>query len=115
MNKEASEATPPESSPRQLWEILVPTVRNDGRPFRLRYHRVWDERVKAVCGGLTIVAPVRGVWVSQESETFKERMIPVRIMCTREEIMVIAFMSKDYYEQLAIMVYLVSAEVLIIE
>ncbi len=103
------------SESRQLWEILVPTIRNDGRPFRLRYHRVWDERVKAISGGLTIVAPVRGVWVSPDSETFKERMIPVRIMCTKTEIMAIARMSKDYYEQLAIMVYLIATEVYIID
>lgn len=98
----------------QLWEILVPTVRNDGRPFRLRYHRVWDERVKAISGGLTIVSPVRGVWVSPTQEVFKERMIPVRIMCTKDEILAIATMSKTYYEQEAIMVYLVSAEVFIV-
>lgn len=104
-----------EETSRGLWEILVPTVRNDGRPFRLRYHRVWDEKVKAISGGLTIVAPVRGTWVSSEDETFKERMIPVRIMCSRDEIMEIARMSKKYYEQIAIMVYLVSSEVYIVE
>jgi hypothetical protein len=106
--------TAPQVETPQLWEILVPTVRNDGRPFRLRYHRVWDERVKAISGGLTIVSPVQGVWVSPTQETFKERMIPVRIMCTREEIVSIAYMSKTYYEQEAIMVYLVSPEVFII-
>lgn len=99
---------------KKLWEILVPTVRNDGRPFRLRYHRVWDEKVKSISGGLTIVAPVRGVWVSPDDETFKERMIPVRIMATREEIMAIAEMTKVYYEQLAVMVYLVADEVFIV-
>jgi hypothetical protein len=99
----------------KLWEILVPTVRNDGRPFRLRYHRVWDERVKAIAGGLTVVTPVRGTWVSPESETFKERMIPVRIMCSRDEILKIAQMSKIYYEQKAIMVYKVSDEVFIVD
>lgn len=115
MSETSNETKAVETAPRQLWEILVPTVRNDGRPFRLRYHRVWDERVKAISGGLTIVSPVNGVWVSPSDETFKERMIPVRIMCTKDEIIDIAHMSKDYYEQLAIMVYLVSTEVFIIE
>lgn len=99
---------------KELWEILVPTVRNDGRPFRLRYHRVWDERVKELSGGLTIVSPVKGTWVSPDRVTYKERMIPVRIMCTRSEIMEIAEMSKKYYEQLAVMVYRVSDEVYVI-
>lgn len=98
-----------------LWEILVPTVRNSGKPFRTRFHRVWDERVKKISNGLTIVAPVKGVWVSKDGETYKERMIPVRIMCSKEEIMEIAHMSKKYYDQLAIMVYKVSDDVFIVE
>ena len=93
----------------------MPTVRNDGRPFRLRYHRVWDAKVKAISGGLTIVAPVRGVWIPPTKEEFKERMIPVRIMCTRSEILEIARMSKTYYEQEAIMVYKVSDDVFIVD
>lgn len=108
--------TPEEiKSDTQLWEILVPTVRNSGKPFRLRYHRVWDNKVKAIAGGLTIVSPVTGVWVSRDSETFRERMIPVRIMCTRTEIMEIAVMTKIYYEQLAVMIALVATEVFIVE
>ena len=102
-------------SNRKLWEILVPTVRNDGRPFRLRYHRVWDARVKAISGGLTVVAPVRGTWISPSEEEFQERMIPVRIMCTREEILAIAKMSKSYYEQEAMMVYKISDEVFLVD
>lgn len=109
------EATASETAEQHLWEILVPTVRNDGRPFKLRYHKVWDEKIKAISGGLTIVPPVNGVWVSPENETFKERMIPVRIMCTRDEIMAIAEMSKVYYEQEAMMVYRVSTEVYIVD
>jgi len=93
-----------------LWEILVPTVRNDGRPFRLRYHRVWDEKVKAISGGLTIVKPVVGTWISDEGDEYKERMIPVRIMCSKEEVVEIAAMTKKYYDQLAVMVYKVSDE-----
>jgi len=113
---DGSEIAPDDDeSTQHLWEILVPTVRNDGRPFRLRYHKVWDERVKAISGGLTIVPPVNGVWVSPDEETFEERMIPVRIMCTREEILSIAQMSKEYYEQEAIMVHRVSREVYIID
>ena len=102
-----------------LWEILVPTVRNpteDGKisPYRTRYHRVWDAKVKDIAGGLTVLTPVKGTWVSADDETFQERMIPVRIMCTRTEILEIAQMSKVYYEQEAIMVYKVSDEVFIV-
>lgn len=98
-----------------LWEILVPTVRNDGRPYRLRYHRVWDERVKGISGGLTVVTPVRGTWLSPTGEEFKERMIPVRIMCSEEEILDIAHMTRKYYDQEAVMVYRVSDHCLIVD
>ena len=98
----------------EMWEILVPTVRNDGRPIRTRFHRVWDEKVKAVSGGLTIIKPVNGVWVSDEGEEFKERMIPVRIMCSKDEIFEIAKMTKKYYDQLAVMIYKVSEEAYIV-
>lgn len=96
------------SSPKSLWEILVPTVRNDGRPYHLRYHRVWDKRVKEIAGGLTIVAPVKGTWVSSRGEEFVERMIPVRILTTREAIEAIAKMTKEYYEQEAVLAYEIS-------
>ena len=104
----------------KLWEILVPTVRNPDEtgkisPYRTRYHRVWDAKVKAISGGLTVLPPVKGTWVSAGDGTFEERMIPVRIMCTREEIMEIAQMTKGYYNQLAVMVYKISEEVYIIE
>lgn len=112
MSENNSSNTGAESIP--LWEILVPTIRNDGRPYRLRYHRVWDARVKDITNGLTVVTPVHGTWVSPEGEEFKERMIPVRIRCSREDILKIAHMSKTYYDQLAIMVYKISDECLIV-
>lgn len=97
----------------QLWEILVPTVRNDGRPFRTRYHRVWDAKVREITGGLTIMPVAKGQWLSRDGELFSERMIPVRIACTREQIEQIIDMSLVYYGQLAVMAHKVSDEVII--
>lgn len=96
-----------------LYEILVPTKNNEGKPFRTRYHRVWDSKVRAMTGGLTLVPPVKGEWISAEGELFRERMIPVRIACTPEQIEQIADMTAKYYNQLAIMYYLISKEVII--
>jgi|DEB0MinimDraft_6_1074348.scaffolds.fasta_scaffold38484_3 hypothetical protein len=95
----------------RLFEILVPTVRNDGRPIRTRFHKVWDEKVKAITRGLTVMPVARGQWVSPEDEEFTERMIPVRIMATDDEMDKIVNMSAKYYEQLAIMFYVISEEV----
>lgn len=95
-----------------FWEILVPTRRNDGRPIKTRFHRVWDKKVKTITGGLTIMpASVNGHWVSPEGITFTERMIPVRIVATRKQMKEIASMSLKYYDQEAIMYYVLSPEV----
>ena len=102
-------------STRELWEILVPTVRLDGRPFRTRYHRVWDAKVREISGGLTILTPAKGQWVSSEGEFFAERMIPVRIIASREEILKIADITIDYYDQEAVMAYRISDNVMIRE
>lgn len=96
----------------QMWEILVPTVRmSDGKPYRTRYHRVWDTKVRAISGGLTILSPAKGQWVARDGELFVERMIPVRIMCTEEQIDAIIKMTIKYYDQLAVLAYRLSDNV----
>jgi hypothetical protein len=102
-----------EKNAKQLWEILVPTIRKDGRPIRTRFHRVWDEKIRAITGGLTIMPVGKGQWVSPSGETFLERMIPVRIACTREQLDVIIDLTIKYYEQEAVLAYLVSETVII--
>lgn len=92
----------------QLWEILVPTIRNNGRPIRTRCHRVWDRKVREISGGLTILPPARGQWVCPKGELFTERMIPVRVAATAEEIEAIADFTAKFYDQLAVMYYRVS-------
>lgn len=93
-----------------LWEILVPTVGNDGTPFSLRHHRNWDAFVTDLVGGLTLVKPVRGTWVDPDtSVAYTERMIPVRILCTQEQITEICKETARMYDQLAIIASLVAA------
>ncbi len=97
---------------KELWEILVPTVRNDGRPFRTRFHRVWDRKVEAISGGMTITPPGKGTWV-HEGQAVRERMIPVKVMCTREQIEEIVDLTLEYYDQIAVMAYRVSDEIIL--
>lgn len=96
-----------------LWEILVPTVRNDGRPIRTRCHRVWDEQVRKLSGGLTILTPAKGQWVSPKGELYAERMIPVRIKCCDRVMHLIADMTAKFYEQHAVFFYKISDKVFI--
>lgn len=92
----------------EIWEILVPTIRNDGRPIHARFHRVWDAKVREVTGGLTIFPVAKGQWIHTDGKLFAERMIPVRIACTREQMDAIISMTMKYYEQLAVMAYRIS-------
>lgn len=99
--------------PRQeLWEVLVPTVSNAGKPYRTRFHRVWDAKVEKISGGLTIHLPTKGKWV-HEGATIAERMIPVRIMCSRAQIEKIIDLTLEYYDQIAVMAYRVSDEIIL--
>lgn len=98
---------------KKIWEILAPTVMPDGKPIRTKRHREWDLRVRRVSGGLTVMQAARGQWVSPDDELFSERMIPVRIVCTRREIDTIADMTAAFYEQKAVMYYCISNEVCI--
>jgi hypothetical protein len=99
---------------KEMWEILVPTQYNDGRSIKTKYHRVWDSQVYRITGGLTILTPTKGKWVSPMSgKLFEEKMIPVRIVCTREQINTIIDMTMEYYDQEAILAYKIATEVIL--
>lgn len=98
-----------------LWEVLVPTVSNTGKPFSVRHHRQWDAMVKNIAGGMTLVQPVRGSWVDPETETeYTERVIPVRIMCDRAQIIEICKETARFYDQLAVLATLVASETVLV-
>jgi len=98
----------------EMWEILVPTMSNEKKPYRTRYHRVWDKKVYEIAGGLTILTPVKGKWVFKNSNAlFEERMIPVRIVCTREQIEKIVDMTIKYYKQFAVLAVKISDDVIL--
>lgn len=96
-----------------LYEILVPCCQNNGRPIRTRQHREWDRRVRRITHGLTVLPPAKGQWVSPSGELFAERMIPVRIAATAEQMAFIADLTAKFYNQEAVMYYRISDEVVI--
>lgn len=98
----------------KLWEILVPEANNSGQDYPISYHQIWDEYVKNVTGGLTILKPAKGIWVSNDGVEYKERMIPVRIQCSEETICEIAGYTLRHYDQEAVMFHLVSEKSFII-
>ena len=93
-----------------VWQILVPCKRNDGRPIHVRFHRIWDKKVKEISGGLTIHLPTKGKWINPEGKLFEEKMIPVTFIATREEVEDICRYTIKYYEQEAVLCYKLADE-----
>ena len=94
-----------------LWEILVPRYSNEKKEFSLEHHRQWDEEVRVIAGGVTILRTAKGQWINPEGKIFIEEMIPVRVYCTEDEIEKIMDYTRVHYSQEAIFAYEVSNKV----
>ncbi len=99
---------------KKLWEILVPAVYSGVGPIRKKHHKKWDRKVSKIAGGLTLFKPKKGRWLSG-SKLFREKMIPVRIAATKREMLAIADLTSKHYHQKAVMFYLISNFVQIVE
>jgi hypothetical protein len=96
-----------------LWEILVPTQFEDNKkPVRLAHHRRWDLYASKFSNGLTIIRPAKGYW-THEGKLYSDRVIPVRLTCSRQELEKILKFTKSHYRQIAVMAYKLSSEVII--
>jgi hypothetical protein len=97
----------------ELWEILVPRRFNNGVEVPLSHHKSWDDMVRGIAGGLTILKSAKGVWESPSGELFQEEMIPVRIACSLTQIHRVIGHTIVHYDQEAVMAYRISDEVII--
>ncbi len=95
----------------ELWEVLVPTVDNRGSTFSMNHHRSWDDKVRVITGGLTILAPAKGGWIAYDGTVFLEKMIPVRVAATAAQAEQIADLVASHYAQLAVFYHKVSDQV----
>lgn len=95
-----------------MWEILVPASWGKTR-FTYEHHKEWDVFVKEIAKGLTIYRGVKGEWVSPDGELFKDRIIPVRIACSEEDIHKIIDFTIKHYNQEAVLAYKISDQVII--
>lgn len=96
---------------KSLWEILVPTHSNEGIEYSLDYHHAWDEKVRKISEGLTILKTAKGQWISPDGELFVETMIPVRIVCDEPSIDQIIDITLNHYDQKAVLTYEISSNV----
>jgi hypothetical protein len=88
---------------KKLWKILVPVTCN-GKKIKKKRHRKWDAKVSDIAGGLTLFKPKKGRW-KHGGQMFREKMIRVEIAATATEIVAIARMTAEHYEQKAVMYY----------
>lgn len=96
----------------ELWEILVPASCKD-LCFDYDHHKKFDEYVLSKSGGISVMKTLKGEWISPDKQTYRDRMIPVRIACTKRVIMQIINFALMHYKQEAIMAYKISEEVII--
>lgn len=96
----------------KMWEILVPAS-NKNQEFTYNHHKTWDEFVIHISGGITIMKTAKGEWISPDNVRFKDRMIPVRIKCTKRQIQRIIKFTINHYEQEAVIAYKLSDEVIL--
>lgn len=99
------------SETKRLWEILVPKYSNEGIEYTVEYHQKWDEKIRSIAGGITILKKAKGHWVDSEGKTFIEEMIPVRIFCNEPDIEQIIDYTLEYYHQEAVFAYEISSNV----
>lgn len=97
-----------------LYEILIPTTLDDN-PISKEIHKKWDSQILKISNGMTILTPVQGQWIPSNGNLLAEKMLPIRIACTREQIYEISDFSAEFYCQKAIMFYKISDEVIIKE
>lgn len=98
---------------RQFWELLVPMTTTAGHKIPVEHHRNWDSKVRSISGGLTILRAMRGQWLFRD-KLFEEKVIPCRILATREEMDKIVAMTLDHYhDQHCILAYQLSSEVIL--
>ncbi len=96
---------------KSLWEILVPNYSNDKVKYSLEYHQQWDDKVREISGGLTILKPAKGQWLNDGGTLFSEEMIPVRIYCDEASIDRIIDLTLVHYQQEAVLAYEISSHV----
>lgn len=97
----------------ELWEILVPALSKKNKKFTYNHHKEWDEFVKKITGGVTIMKTAKGQWISPTGKIYIDRIIPCKIVCSEEQISEIIDFTIEHYNQEAVLAYRVSTNVIL--
>jgi|SRR6185369_17976936 len=91
-----------------MWKILVPKSYPDGAEISVNDHKIWDNEVSKLAGGLTIYNSVKGRWLDPKGDLIAESVIECAIACTFEEIRRVAQFTKEHYNQKSVCFWKVS-------
>ena len=89
----------------------MPTHSNEKIEFPIEYNHQWDEQVRNITGGLTILGLAKGSWIDPSGKICTENIIPVRISCTKNNIEKIIDLTIKHYDQQAVLAYQISSDV----
>lgn len=104
-------------SDKALWQIMVPCNFNDGKPVRTRHHKEWDRQIQNILSqkGMTIHTPGKGKWTNpKDGTTYVDRVIPVTLIASKDEMEKIAGITLKHYKQLAVLYFKISSETYIV-
>jgi hypothetical protein len=96
----------------ELWEILVPASNGKKKEFSYKHHKEWDAFVKNLTNGVTVMKTAKGQWISPHGQLYLDRMIPCRIICTKEQIIKIIDFTIQHYDQEAVLAFKISDDVI---
>ena len=95
---------------------MVPTIYGDTeKPIRTKHHKNWDAYVRKITGGLTICSVSKGQWLDRNKKLWEERIIPVQVACSEDQIEKIIKFTLSHYRQKAVMYCVLSEEVKIVQ
>lgn len=80
-----------------MYEFLVPVVSNAGVPFK--NHETLYAYLRLKFGGVTVAPAVEGQWLSPTGRVYIEPMIPVQVIMPESEVVPVATLIKNMFEQ----------------
>jgi hypothetical protein len=94
----------------QLWQILIPTMDNEGHVFLSKDYDDFANKIIKELGisGLTILPRGTGYWVGSGKQVQQEPMIPILIGCMEHEIQIATKLVAEQFKQNAVAYWKVS-------
>lgn len=94
----------------QLWQILIPTMDNEGTPFTPKDYDDFANLVIKEVGvtGLTMLPRGTGYWVGSNKQVQHELTIPILIGCVEHEVQIATRLVAEQFKQKAVTYWKVS-------